>query len=167
MSSSINIQWIPKHSDIPGYQLPNEHFFADRTATTNVTSTILPISLSRSLHVINKKTRESLPTHERVAQVYQHRKACHDSKQIMNWEDGTLLARPQSGHHSSWHQYLHLLDQAKDPCFHQELKHFRFNCMFCACFVICYCCIVNINNCTCITRESWPFVFFWCSKGEA
>ena len=37
--------------------------------------------------------------------------------------------------------------------FHRELKHFKFNDMFCACFVICYCCIVNINNCTFIASE--------------
>ena len=32
--------------------------------------------------------------------------------------------------------------------FHRELKQFKFNHMFCDCFVICYCLIVNINNCT-------------------
>ena len=33
-------------------------------------------------------------------------------------------------------------------CFHRELKQFKFNYMFCDSFVICYCRIVNIDNCT-------------------
>ena len=38
-------------------------------------------------------------------------------------------------------------------CFHRELKQFKFNYMFCICFVICYCRPVNINNYTFIAAE--------------
>ena len=38
-------------------------------------------------------------------------------------------------------------------CFYQELKYFKFNYMFCVSFVICYCRIVNINNCTFIVPK--------------
>ena len=38
-------------------------------------------------------------------------------------------------------------------CFRRELKHFKCNYMFCASFLIRYCRIVNINNCTFITLE--------------
>ena len=64
--------------------------------------------------------RNDPPTHERVAQVYQHQKASRDSKQIKKRKDDVLPARLQSGHHPSLHHYLHQLDPTEDticpPC---------------------------------------------------
>ena len=37
--------------------------------------------------------------------------------------------------------------------FHQELKHFECNYMFCVCFGICFCRIANIDNCTFIAPK--------------
>ena len=71
LSFSIFIQRIPGRSTV----LDNE--LADKTvkeATTIAANTILPISFSSSIQVINKTIRNNLPTHERVAQVYQHKK---------------------------------------------------------------------------------------------
>ena len=55
----------------------------------------------------------------------------------------------------------------KFNCFHRELKQFKFNYIFCDCFVICYCCIVNINNCIFIASQQRLLCFFWCSEREA
>ena len=52
----------------------------------------------------------------------------------------------------------------KFNCFHRELKQFKFNYIFCDCFVICYCCIVNINNCTFIALYQRPLCLFAVQK---
>ena len=92
ISSSIFIQWVPGHSDIPGKELVNK---ATKEATTIVTDTILPISFLNFIQVINEKIYDNPPSHKCVTQVYQHQKASQDSKQIKNRKDDILLTRLQ------------------------------------------------------------------------
>lgn len=105
--SSISIQWIPSHSVIRGNELADK---AAKESTTFATNTILPVSFSSSIPAINETIRDDPLTPERVALIYQHRKASRDSKQVKNQNDYVLLARLRSGHHPFLHQYLYRLD---------------------------------------------------------
>ena len=69
ISSSIFIQWIPGHSAIPSNDLADK---AVKEATTIATNTILPVSFSSSIQVINDTIRDNPPAHERVALIYKH-----------------------------------------------------------------------------------------------
>ena len=131
ISSSISIQWIPGHSAIPGNDL------ADKTsteATTIATNTILPVSFSNSIQVINETIRDDPSAHERVALIYEHQKASRDAKQIKNRKDDALLSRLRPGHHPSLQQYLQRLEQSKDPTCpkrhlaEQDLNHWSCDC---------------------------------------
>ena len=112
ISSSIFIQWIPGHSFIPDNDFPDK---AAKEATIIATDTILPISLSSSIQVINEMICGAPPIHERVAAVYKHRRVSRDVKHINNIKDDVLIARLRSGHHPSLKQYLHRLDPSQDP----------------------------------------------------
>ena len=112
ISSSIFIQWIPGHSPIPDNDLADK---AAKEATTIATDTILSISLSSSIQVINETIRDAPPIDKRVASLYKHRRVARDAKQISNRKDDVLIARLQSGHHPSLKQYLHRLDPSQDP----------------------------------------------------
>ena len=112
ISSSIFIQWIPGHSTIPGNDLANK---AAKETATIVTDTIHPVSFSSSIQVINETIHDALPSRERVALIYQHRKASWDVKQINNRKDDALLARLRSGHHPFLMQYLDRIDPSQDP----------------------------------------------------
>ena len=114
ISSSIYIQWIPGHSDIPGNELVDK---AVKEAIIIVTSTILysPVSLSSSLQVINDKICDNPSTHKWVTWIYQHGKGSCDSKQVKSSQDDLLLARLRSNQHPSLHEYLNQLDPAKGP----------------------------------------------------
>ena len=69
---SIFIKWISGHSAIAGNELAGK---VAKEASTIVTNTILPISFSSSIQVINEIIHDDPPTHERVVQVHQHQKA--------------------------------------------------------------------------------------------
>ena len=66
---STLIQWIPSHSAIPGNNLANT---AAKEAITIATDTILPISLSNFIQVINEMIPDAPPIHERFASVHKH-----------------------------------------------------------------------------------------------
>ena len=88
ISSSIFIQWIPGHSTIPVNDLAKKV----KVAGTIVTDTIHSVSFSSSVQVINETIHDALPSRERVALIYQHRKASRDVKQISNRKEDALLA---------------------------------------------------------------------------
>ena len=79
ISSSIFIQCIPGHSDIPGNELSDR---AAKEATAIATNTVLPVSLSSYLKVINEKISPLI--HDWIAQIYQHYKISHDLQEAMN-----------------------------------------------------------------------------------
>ena len=112
ISSSIFIQCALGHSAIPGNDLANK---AVKEATAITTDTILPVSFSCSILVINETIYDALRTPERVPLIYQHRKAPRDAKQINNRKDDVLLARLWSSHHLSLRQYLNRPDPSQDP----------------------------------------------------
>ena len=131
ISSSIFSQWIPDHSAIRGIDLADK---TGKEATTIATDTILPISLSSSIQIINKTIRNAPPTYERVASLYRHRRVSRDAKLINNRKDDVLLVRLQSSHHPSLKQYLNRLDPSQDPicpncCLEeQDLLHWLCEC---------------------------------------
>ena len=131
ISSSIFIQWIPGHSTIPGNDLAKK---AAKEATTISTDTILPISLSSSIQVINEMIRDAPSIHEWVAAAYKHWRFSWDAKQISNRKDDVLIARLRSSHHPSLKQYLHQLDPSQDPTCpnccqeEQDLLHWLCDC---------------------------------------
>ena len=91
--SQIFIQLIPSYSAIPGNDLTDK---AAKEATTIITDTILPVSFSSSIQVINETICNALPSHQCVALIYRHQKASLDAKQISNRKDDFLLARQSS-----------------------------------------------------------------------
>ena len=95
---SIFIQWIPGYSDVLGKNLANK---AAKEATTVATNTLLPISFSSSIQVINETICNDTPTHERVALVYLHQTVSRDARQIKTRKDEVLLADLRYGHHPS------------------------------------------------------------------
>ena len=105
-----------------------------KDATTIATDTILPISLSSFIQVINGTIRDAPKTHEWVALVYQHRRVSCDAKQTNNRKDDVLLARLQAGHRTSLKQYLNRFYSSQDPiCLNccleeQDLLHWLCDC---------------------------------------
>ena len=107
---------------------------ADKEATTIATNTILSISMSSSIQVINDTVCDAPQTHERVAAVYHHQRVSRDTKQVNNRKDDVLLTRLRSGHQPSLKQYLRRLDSSQDPicpnCYLEEkdLHHWLCEC---------------------------------------
>ena len=86
------------------------------------------------MRVMNGTIRDDLPTHQRVAQVYQHQKASRDSKQLKTRKDDVLLARLRSSHQPSLHHYLYRLDPTQDPvCLSCRLDEQDLNHWLCEC----------------------------------
>ena len=112
ISSSIFIQWVPGHSNIPGNDLADR---AAKEATTIETNTICPTPLSCAFQVINELIRHGLPLHARTNEIYQHYKTSTDLQQIKSRRDDVLIAPFRSGHQLSLKVHHHRIDPAINP----------------------------------------------------
>ena len=100
------------HPAIPGNDVADK---APKEATTIATDTILPVSFSSSIQVINETICDAQPTYEHFAVISQHRRVSCDAKQISNRKDDILISLLRSSRHPSLRQYLNGLDPSQDP----------------------------------------------------
>ena len=131
ISSSIFIQWVQGHSNIPGNHLADR---AAKEATTIEPDAIHPTPLSCVFQVINELIRDGPPSHARTSEIYQHHKTSTDLQQIKSHRDNVLITRIRSGHHLSLKARHHRIDLAIDPtcplCQQAEhiLQHWLLEC---------------------------------------
>ena len=112
ISSSIFMQWVPGHSNIPGNDLTGR---AAKEATTIEPDTIHPTPLSCAFQVINELFHDSPPSHTRTSKIYQHHKTSTDLQQIKSCRDDVLIARIYSGHHLPLKVHHHQTDPEIGP----------------------------------------------------
>ena len=130
ISSSIFIQRVPGHSNMPGNELADR---ATKEAATIESDTIHSIPISCIFQVINDFFCEDPPSHARTNEIYQHRKTRTDQQQ-QNRRDDVLTARLRSGHHLSLKVHYHWIDPEIDPtcpsCKQAEhtLEHWLIEC---------------------------------------
>ena len=126
ISSSIFIQWVPGHSNIPTNDLADR---AAKETTTIETDTIHQKPLSCAFQVMNELFRGDSPSHARTSEIYQHRKT-----KIKSRRDDVLIARLHSGHQLSLKAYHHRIDREIGPmcpsCLQAEhtLQHWLLEC---------------------------------------
>ena len=122
ISSSIFIQSVPEHSNIPGNNLANR---AAKEATTIESDTIYPTPLSCAFQVINELFRDGPPLHARKTKIYEDRKTSTDLQQIKICRDDVLIARFCFWHHLSLKALYHRTDPEIDPTCpsYQQAEH--------------------------------------------
>ena len=111
IQTSITIQWVPGHSDLPGTELADQ---AAKAAAGEVESEAQPVSFSAAQAAIKAAIADPEPEHDRTKQIYAKRSKATD-KLISNRFDQVLLAQLRSGHHDSFRHYKHRVSQDLDP----------------------------------------------------
>ena len=132
IQSTVHLQWIPGHSDIPGNELADAH--AKEAAENQARLARPPISLGSANMMIKKIFRDTQPSHERTRQVYESLSISRDKEEIKNRKDAVLLARLRSGHHPGLRAWVHRVDPQVDPsCYicgdpNMDLSHWLVKC---------------------------------------
>ena len=129
-SSSIFIQWVPGHSNIPGNDLA---VTAAKESTIIESDTIHPTPISCAFQVINEFFRDEPPSHARTSEIYQRCKTSIDLQQIQS-RDEVLIVRLCSKHHLSLKAHHHRINPEIGPtcpsCQQAEhtLQHWLLEC---------------------------------------
>ena len=113
IQSTVHIQWIPGHSDIPGNELADARA---KDASGNQEGLARPpISLGSANMMVKQIFKDAQPTHERTRQIYQNLSRSKDKAQINCRKDAVLLARLRSGHHPGLRAWVHRVDPQVEP----------------------------------------------------
>ncbi|XP_042882932.1 uncharacterized protein LOC122259980 [Penaeus japonicus] len=131
-SSTVSVQWIPSHVNIPGNEIVDTAA-KEAASLDSIQEEQEPISFAAVKAHIRREIRDPPIAHERTAQTYKGYTTDKD-KEIRSRADQVVLARLRSGHHKNLRAYQHRIDESVDPtCPHcpdkdHTLQHWLTEC---------------------------------------